>query len=115
MPPAPSCARNRYSPITRGSSAASGFISSPRVRSRASHSALYLAKRAWPMSRNVSAPRLLPGGIPARGIPASAGLRRQLAERDVQLEHVDRWLTEEAERPALGVRGHRRLDLGHRQ
>src|SRR6185437_2350593 len=31
MPPAPSCARNRYSPITRGSSAASAFIRSPSV------------------------------------------------------------------------------------
>src|SRR5579859_8066053 len=30
MPPAPSWARKRYSPITRGSSGASAFISAPR-------------------------------------------------------------------------------------
>src|SRR5690348_12426104 len=54
MPPAPSCARNRYSPITRGSSAASGFISSPRVRSRASHSAAYPTKCARSMTGKVT-------------------------------------------------------------
>src|SRR6266567_1425401 len=47
--------------------------------------------------------------------PSAGGLRRQLVQRDVQLEHVDRRLTEEAEHPALGVLVHQRLDLGHRQ
>src|SRR5437763_16663701 len=102
MPPAPSCARNRYSPITRGSSAASGFISSPRVGP-----ALHILRYTW---------RRGPGrGGSGRGagvvssIRASAGgLRRQLVERDVQLEHVDRRLPEEAEGPAPDVLDHQR-------
>src|SRR5712671_2834291 len=92
MPPAPSCARNRYSPITRGSSAASGFISSPRVRSRASHSALYLAKPVWPMNGKVA---VRPSGSRLVAVPHPrfgeqvAGTRRVVLQLATQPRHVE--------------------------
>src|SRR6201989_3368867 len=45
---------------------------------------------------------------------SAAGLRRQLVERDVQLEHVHERLAAETQRPALGVVGHQVLDRGDR-
>src|SRR5690348_4141003 len=46
---------------------------------------------------------------------SAAGLPGQLIERDVQVEHVDPGLAEEAERAALGVPGHQVLDRRDRQ
>src|SRR6478735_7538159 len=85
MPPAPSCARNRYSPITRGSSAASGFISSPRVGP-----ALHILRHTLPTGKETRDLRSRLKAIPHSWFGEQmAGPRRVVLQLAAQAGHVE--------------------------